>query len=111
MQRLLTPFTAFVFIVLLGSSCVVSNVSYGNYEQMECDQHQVIKDKNVYLFWHMVKVNETKLPNELQDYKVEKNMNLYDIVVTAGTLGLFSTETVKIKVKDCANATEPVSAD
>jgi len=87
---------------------MVSKEYFGNYQESTCKSQKVIKDKNVYLLWHQVKVHETKVPKDLNDYKVIKRMNWYDILVTAGTIGFFSTETVKIKIKDCTDKSEPV---
>lgn len=85
-----------VLILFVVSSCVVEKVNVGNYQ--ESSSSKVLKKgKDIYLFWDLVSMQKTEPGIDIPDYEKIVKRNLFDVVATYGTAGIFSFYTVTIR--------------
>lgn len=99
MKRTITIILA--IITLLSTSCAVSTVQVGNYNEIDCKPKVLTKEKEIHLFWEMLPVRTMDKKLKLDNYEKDTRRTFFDTVIYYGTIGIFSFHTVKIKVKDC----------
>lgn len=99
MKRTITIILA--IITLLSTSCAVSTVQVGNYNEIDCKPKVLTKEKEIHLFWEMLPVRTMDKKLKLDNYEKDTRRTFFDTVIYYGTIGIFSFHTVRIKVKDC----------
>ncbi len=97
------------FTTLLLTSCAVKTTHVGNYNEVDCKPKVIIDEKEIHLFWNMLPVRTIDKKIKAESYEKTSKRSFFDTVVYYGTLGIFSFNTVKVKVKDCEPSEEPKS--
>ena len=90
-------------IILMASSCSVSSVPVGNFDNIDCRPSVHASDRDFYLFWDNVPIRRLADNIEYEDYEVVSRRGFFDTLIYYGTLGTFSFYKVRIRVKDCNN--------
>ncbi len=89
--------TIISILIILTSSCVVSKNNVGKFNPSECTQIEKIKDKNFYLFWNKVTINNIEKKIPYKSYEITKKRNAFDGIVFYGTLGICSFYTMQVE--------------
>lgn len=90
-----------LIFMLITSSCAVSKVQVGNYNEVDCKSEVYLKGTDSYVLWELIPIRKTESLVKVKDYEKIVRRSFIDGLGTYGTLGFFSFYTVKIKVKDC----------
>ena len=87
--------------IFLATACSVQKTSVGNYNEIQCDEKLLTKEKDVALFWELLPMRRVEDFITVKNYEKISKRNFFDTVVYYGTIGIFSFHTVKIYVKEC----------
>jgi hypothetical protein len=97
--------------LLLASSCVVERTQVGTIEPGLLNQKTYKKGKDIYLFWNQLPLQKTERGLDIKNYEIIVKRNLFDVVVTYGTAGIFSFYTVIIKTERTKEVTHLKNKD
>lgn len=86
-------------IFLLLGSCTVSKEQVGNYNFLDGSTKTYSKEKEIYLFWDKVPLQTIEKDTLIEDYEIIKRRSFFDVIAFYGTVGIFSSYNVTIKVK------------
>lgn len=93
--------TILAVLFFLLNSCVVSRSTYGDFERTDCKTETFVKDKEIYLFWDKLPLQQITIPDTINNYQKVVKRNVFDGLVYYGTMGIISHYTVTYKIKIC----------
>lgn len=89
-----------ILVLLATSSCVVKKQQVGNYENQQGKEVVYDKGKDIYLFWDQVQLQKVDKNVNATDYEKVVKRNVFDALITYGTMGIVSYYSVKITIKE-----------
>ena len=89
-----------VLLLFIIESCTIQKEQMGNYNEQPGKEIVYEKGKDIYLFWDQVQLQKVEKNLKTKDYEKIVKRNVFDGIITYGTMGIISFYTVKIKVKE-----------
>lgn len=85
---------------LLFTSCRTTKTDVGQFRETQEETYVYAKGKQIWLFWGLLPLGRTKVNTPASgNCQVITRVNFWDMVISGVTVGLVSSETIKIKAK------------
>ncbi len=95
-----------IILLSLLFSCAATKTQVGNYNNTEGKTVVYEKGKDIYLFWDKIPLQKVEKKINIKDYEKIAKRNLFDNITYYGTMGIYSSYTVKIITKEHKNNKE-----